>query len=200
MHPALLKDMRSGQTVAAELVETIDETHLKMVETMWMPVLFQRVKQLVDQGQSTSDWPQSWHWNWRRKMDRIQGLLAFRTFALICEGDLQGLMQVNTAGVCRLSEQADKHLTYVDYVETAPWNRTEIVPNARFKGVGLTMMRAAIEVSHEEGFHGRIGLHSLPRAEPFYARCGLSDLGIDGTCENLRYFEMTAAQAAAFSR
>lgn len=182
------------------MVETIDETHLKLVDTTWMPVLFQRVKQLVDQGQPTSDWPQSWHWNWRRKMDRIQGLLAFRTFALLCEGQLQGLMQVNTAGVCRLPEQADKHLTYIDYVETAPWNRTEIVANARFQGVGLTMMRAAIEVSHEEGFHGRIGLHSLPRAEPFYSRCGLTDLGIDGTNENLRYFEMTAAQAAVFLR
>ncbi|SIT53919.1 conserved hypothetical protein [Mesorhizobium prunaredense] len=62
------------------------------------------------------------------------------------------------------------------------------------------MIRAAIEVSQEEGFRGRIGLHSLPQSAGFYERaCGMSDLGIDGTKENLRYFEMTSEHAALFS-
>ena len=199
-HPVYLKDRRTDETVAAELVESIDESHLQAVESAWMPVLFKRMKQRVDQGRPRADWPQSWHWNWRAKMDRIKGLLAFRTFALMCDGELQGLMQVNTAkNVCRLPGQTGKHLAYVDYVESAPWNRAEIVAEPRFKGVGVVMIRAAIEVSREEGFQGRIGLHSLPRSEPFYVQCGMSDLGIDGTYENLRYFEMTPEQAATFS-
>jgi hypothetical protein len=199
-HPVFLKDRRTNEVVAAELVETIDESHLREFETQWMPVLLRRLITLVDQSRPQSEWPQSAHWNWRAKMERIRGLLAFRTFALICEGQLQGLMQVDTARkVCRHEEQAGKHLAYVDYVETAPWNRAEIVDEPRFAGVGLVMIRAAIEVSREEGFQGRIGLHSLPRSEPFYVRCGMTDFGIDGAYENLRYFEMTPEQAASLA-
>jgi hypothetical protein len=185
--------------VPAELIDAIDGTHLDAVDSAWMPVLLRRLQQLVDQGAPRTDWPQSFHWDWRSKMDRIRGLLAFRTLALVCEGQLQGLMQVNTASVCRMPEQAGKHLSYIDYVESAPWNRQEIVTAPRFKGVGITMIRAAIEISNDEGFQGRIGLHSLPRSESFYLKCGMSDLGVDGTYENLRYFEMTPAQALAFS-
>ena len=198
-YPVFLKDRRTGDVVDAKLVETIDETHLRAVETEWMPILLRRLVDLVDQNRPRADWPQSSHWNWRAKIDRIKSLLAFRTFALMCDGQLQGLMQINTAHVCRLPEQAGKHLAYVDYVESAPWNRVEVVADPRFSGVGTVMIRAAIEVSREEGFQGRIGLHSLPRSEPFYARCGMSDLGIDGNYENLKYFEMTPTQATAFS-
>ena len=198
-YPVFLKDRHSGETVEAELVETIDETHLRGVETEWMPVLLKRLVNLVGQHRPRTEWPQSFHWNWRDKMDRIRGLLAFRTFALMCEGKLQGLMQINTAHVCRLPGQTGKHLAYVDYVESAPWNRHEIVADPRFAGVGTVMIRAAIEVSREEGFQGRIGLHSLPQSEPFYDRCGMSNLGIDGNHENLKYFEMTPEQATAFS-
>jgi hypothetical protein len=54
---------------------------------------------------------------------------------------------------------------------------------------------------HEQDFRGRIGLHSLPAAEEFYGTvCGMTDLGRDESYQGLRYFEMTAAQAAAFSR
>ena len=134
-------------------------------------------------------------------MTAINGLLAFQTFALRCEGKLQGLMQLNTARYrSRVPEQAGKDLVYVDYVETAPWNRKAIVAQPRFGSVGTIMIRAAIEVSRDQEFRGRIGLHSLPSAEQFYANaCGMTDLGLDGTYEGLRYFEMTSAQADAFS-
>ena len=48
-------------------------------------------------------------------------------------------------------------------------------------------------------FHGRIGLHSLPQANGFYANtCGMTDLGTDPDYGGLRYFEMTPEQARAF--
>ena len=49
-------------------------------------------------------------------------------------------------------------------------------------------------------FHGRIGLHSLPQANDFYANtCGMTDLGADRDYNGgLRYFEMTPEQAQAF--
>ena len=57
---------------------------------------------------------------------------------------------------------------------------------------------AASALSVAEGFKGRIGLHSLPRADDFYRRSGLCDLGRDPAVHDLRYFEMTEAQAQAF--
>jgi len=195
-HPILLLDKQTGKFVAAELVETINDGHLASVEKEWMPILLRRLRELVGQRQAL---PENRHWVWRDKVARIQGLLAYRTFAIVCEGRTQGLMQINTAGTCRLSGQVGKPLAYVDYLETAPWNRASIVAQPRFGLVGTLLIRAAIEVSLEEEFHGRIGLHSLPQSEAFYTQaCEMTDLGIDGTCENLKYFEMTPEQAASF--
>ena len=59
--------------------------------------------------------------------------------------------------------------------------------------------QAAIALSQELEFKGRIGLHSLPQANSFYANtCGMSDLGMDPDHLGLRYFEMTSEQAEAF--
>lgn len=196
-HPISLLNKATNEFVDAELVENIDSSHLQSVEKDWMPALIHRLKELLDQGKPL---PENWHWNWREKMARIQGILAFRTFAVVCEGKTQGLMQLNTAVPCKLSENAGKELAYIDYVESAPWNRASIVTQPRFGLVGSVLVRAAIEVSRDEGFHGRIGLHSLPQSEVFYAQaCGMTDLGIDSAKENLRYFEMTSEQAASFS-
>ena len=50
-----------------------------------------------------------------------------------------------------------------------------------------------------EGFKGRIGLHSLPQSNNFYAnKVGMTDMGQDEEYQNLRYFEMTPEQAEAF--
>ena len=54
-------------------------------------------------------------------------------------------------------------------------------------------------LSEELEFQGRIGLHSLPQANGFYANaCGMTDLGADADHQGLRYFEMTPEQARAF--
>ena len=78
----------------------------------------------------------------------------------------------------------------------------ELFDPPRYRGVGTILIRAAIELSKIEEFKGRIGLHSLPQANHFYANtCGMTDLGIETTDKNhegLRYFEMTPEQAQAF--
>ena len=102
-------------------------------------------------------------------------------------------------GRCQIDEQKGKNLVYIDYVENAPWNRPELGTPPRFKGIGSILVGAAIRLSHAEEFKGRLGLHSLPQADDFYARtCGMTDLGPDSDKQNLRYFEMTSAQADAF--
>jgi len=146
--------------------------------------------------------PEHGHWDWRKKHAAIEGLIAYRMFGIECEGDMQGLMLVSTAGhPCRITEQRGKEQVYIDFVATAPWNSPGLVDVPRYGLVGRVLIATAVQLSLEEGFRGRIGLHSLPQAETFYAtNCGMTDLGKDTKKEGLRYFEMTPAQAAAFLR
>ena len=196
-HPVFLQERQSELIVQAHVVEAIDESHLKCIETEWAPILRRHHQDLINQGKPL---PENWHWRWRDKVSSMKGVIAVRTFAIECRGRTQGVMLVNTAFRSRLPGQRSKELAYIDYVETAPWNQRSITASPQFAGVGVTMVRTAIAVSHEEDGQGRIGLHSLPSAETFYAdRCQMTDLGLDGTKQNLRYFEMTPQQAAAFS-
>lgn len=113
---------------------------------------------------------------------------------------MQGLMLVSNAGhPCRIEEQKGKEQIYVDFVATAPWNSPGLAASPRYGLVGRVLIATAVQLSLEEGFRGRLGLHSLPQAETFYANnCEMTDLGLDQKKEGLRYFEMTLTQAAAF--
>ena len=68
----------------------------------------------------------------------------------------------------------------------------------KLRGVGSALLTAAVALSVEEGFKGRLALHSLPQADAFYRKIGMTDLGSDAQYQNLRYFEMTADQARVF--
>jgi len=118
----------------------------------------------------------------------------------MCQGRTQGLMIVDSLSRCKHETQKAKPLIYIDYLENAPWNRKELdCDQARITGVGQLLIRAAIELSINEGFAGRIGLHSLPQADSFYAKtCGMTDLGVDSSKEGLKYFETTPEQSKAF--
>jgi len=64
------------------------------------------------------------------------------------------------------------------------------------------LIMTAIQLSLDEGFRGRIGLHSLPQSEDFYRKIvRMNDLGADTSYPGsipLRYFEFTSAEAQAF--
>ena len=172
--------------MAADLYDSILDKHLYDHEQHWKPLV---ASQTVQHG----------HWDWRKKMGHYSSQLSYQSFAIECSGMTQGLMIVNTMKRCRISTQANKHLVYVEYLEAAPWNRG---PNQTHKGIGTVLMAAAIQLSIDEGNHGRIGLHSLPQADSFYRdRCGMTDLGPDASYDRkfpLRYFEMTDPQAASY--
>lgn len=184
----------------AELWDAITEKQLDDWEGEWRPELFNAIQRLKRAGVERMRWPQSRHWDWRRKVESIQGMLANPGFSIVCDGLTQGMMIVDTAkNRCRIEGQKGQHLVYLEYVESAPWNRAELLTSPRYRGVGSILIRAAIALSDELEFKGRIGLHSLPQANEFYSNsCGMTDLGIDPDQQNLHYFEMTPEQARAF--
>ncbi|WP_157368959.1 hypothetical protein [Zavarzinella formosa] len=114
--------------------------------------------------------------------------------AVWCEGQPQGLMAVKTFP--EPSKIGASGVLYVDYLETAPWN---LGASARFAGIGTLLIAEAVFISLGRGLGGRVGLHSLPQAEPFYTnRCRMTSLGPDPGYYDLAYFEYTEQQAADF--
>ena len=115
--------------------------------------------------------------------------------AIVAGGHTQGLAQLDLRKASREPSQFGKPLVYIHYLEVAPWNWTEFGGTPRFRGTGLALMMAAAATSIETGFKGRLGLHSLPQADSYYRKIGMTDLGRDPIYQNLRYFEMTSEQA-----
>jgi len=84
------------------------------------------------------------------------------------------------------------------YLATAPWNLRALIGHPRYAGVGFVFLHAAIQMSIDNGFKGRIGLHSLPQAEAFYEKHGFLCLGADPEKEGLKYYELTPQAAHEF--
>ena len=196
----VLLDVARDEGVEAELRDAIQDAQLQDWEEHWRPALILVLAELIRRGVPRSEWPQSSHWDWPAKAAQMRGLLAFKGFSLVCDGLTQGLMRVDLNRTARLPDQRGKPLVYIDYLEVAPWNRSELGQPPRYKGVGSALVTAAVELSGEEGFKGRLGLHALPQADRFYGEtCGMTDLGPDPVYQNrMRYFEMTPEQAKAF--
>lgn len=193
-----LEDGATGAAVEAELRDAIEAAQLADWKLLWQPALIDVLKPRY-QASGFTDFPDNWHWDWQGKMAAVAGLLAYQGFSVIAGGETQGLSRVDLTGHGREPSQHGKPLVYVDYLEVAPWNRRDLgFDPPRYRGVGSALLVAAVALSDEEGFHGRVGLHSLPNADDFYRKCGFTDLGPDPAVHNLRYFEITAERARAF--
>ena len=197
-----LRRVGTNEDVDAELWDDITDLHLDMWRSTWVPVIEKTVRRLRSESAPREKWPQDLHWNWDKKTDWSRSLLTLQRFAITSRAALQGLMLVNlTKLTARLPSQRGKDLAYIEFVSTAPWNRKDFGVHPEYSGVGANMIRAAIELSRNEGFHGRVGLHSLNQADRFYKEtCGMSELGPDDHYDGLNYFEMTRTQADAFCR
>ena len=143
------------------------------------------------------DVPDSFNWDWAQKIRSRDDLPNCHEFSVMAQSMTQGLMQVSFPFPARASGALGGSVLYVEYLEVAPWNQP-VAGSPQFKGVGAALMTAAIKLSRDKGFAGCIGLHSLPRAEGFYARLGPENLDVDQACDGLSYFEFTADAAKPF--
>jgi len=196
--PLFLVDVAKN-AVSAELRHSIGPQQLTDWEDHWKPATVQLVARLKSAGINRALWPQSLHWDWQKKAQSHDLGLSTPGFCVICDEMTQGLMITNTFGASRLKTNAST--VYVDYLEVAPWNRKYFPGDQpRYATVGSALLCAAIATSIDVGFHGRIGLHSLPQSNKWYVNCGMQDLGPDPDpkTQHLRYFEMTPEAAGAF--
>ena len=179
-----LLNRASEQFEPADVFQELDDKNFDDFDQLWKPGF-------------SSPAPDS-HWDWVAKARDAVSSMALETFALECAGDTQGLMLVNLASFAKLDSQRGRDLVYVELIATAPWNRSTQSQAGKYKGVGRVLIATAIHLSIEQGFGGRIGLHSLSTSQSWYRdTLGLTDCGYDGA-KNMHYFEMTDQQAQAF--
>jgi hypothetical protein len=190
----------TNDVVPAELLSGMTPSDLLVIENEWQPERSQIMQKLLALGIPREQWPQSLHWNWSRKAPLLQ-LLESQGFGIVCEGKWQGVAMTKSSPlyVAKSCDEKGKPLVYVDFLEVAPWNWVipEIGQRGRFRSIGSVLLWRAIKFSEEEGFHGRLGLHSLRQSEWFYDKAGLTPLGRDASKQNLLYFELSRVAAQA---
>ena len=195
--PTFLLDGVTRRPVNADLVEGLTLQDVQGVDASWTPFLRQALREALADGLAPNDLPEHSHWQWERKWRSSAAGTQF--LGIECEAEMQALMSARIDKTCRLPEQSGLPVVYVDYLAAAPWNLLELVRQPRFRRGGFGLLVAAVRLSRQIGYNGRIGLHSLPQAEEFYrTKCGMADLGRDIFYEDLRYLEMTAVMSDAF--
>jgi hypothetical protein len=191
-----LRRNATGEIVEGTLHERVDGTYARRVDDAWLTFLAAAEASAKAQGQPFVALEHA-HWEWEAKVAESARLLSCPTLAIECDGEPQGLMLVKTDGhFAALPSEKGKPLLYVTYLASAPWNLARVVGSPRFSGVGTVRMAAAVQMSIEAEFKGRLGLHSLPQSESFYECHGLVSLGVDPRKENLKYYELCPDAAA----
>lgn len=191
----VLRHVESDTYLDAELIERVDPAFAKRAEDAWQTYLASAKAEAMS---GNRDFPnlEHDHWRWQDKVNLTHHLLPYPTLGIECDGQVQGLMLLETDGhFAREQAQAGSPLVYVNLLATAPWNLPEVVDPPRYRGVGTILLTVAASLSVDLGFKGRIGLHSLPKSERWYDRVGLTCLGPDPNKQNLKYYEMTPDQA-----
>lgn len=206
-HPAKLKLLATGELIDAELHDSLSLDDLLDAQALWAPDKIGIAKNCLHRGLDRREWPQSLHWNWADKASALKPfapgpLSVFRLFGMAAQGKWQGMLLACCAGHHARTGSPNRDLVYIDFVETAPWNWDVPVIEQKplLRGIGLQLFELAVRWSEDLGFRGRVGLHSLPQSDAFYrTACGMEDLGPDlkERCQ-LRYFELTEAQARVF--
>jgi hypothetical protein len=196
-------DHATKDLVEAELFDEVTVEHFLEAQKEWRPVVIEAAKQMVQAGVPRESIPRHWHWDWSRKEADLR-VLAFSFFGISVKGKLQGLMKLETVGrFGRIASQKGKPLIYVDYLETAPWNIKLLMQalgrSPEFGDIGTRLIEAGVRKSLEEGFKGRLALHSLSASERFYLDvCGMTAVVRDPAKQSLLWCEFTPEQAEEF--
>ncbi len=135
------------------------------------------------------------HWSWSKKA-MVLNSDQYEWFYLLCGGEVEGICVIYHPKPSRIDEE---EIFYVDYVAIHPRNRKNPFFEKGLKGVGTNLLKIALKYSVESlGYRPGFCLHSLPGAESYYKRIGMTYFGPDFEKENLAYFEMDSANSASF--
>jgi hypothetical protein len=174
--------------VKAELYEGYSTVFLECWLTVWSPAQ----KEYLCQGTKI---PEHAHWNWIKKVLFAAKEGIKDNFFWIQHNNItQGIMLVEQSISVFEQNLGEKNI-YVHFIEIAPWNFNKDTTRGYYKGVGTNLLMAAIQLSDELGFGGRIALESLPQSENFYRAKGMVPVEKQGSQSGLQYFELPTQKA-----
>jgi hypothetical protein len=164
-----LKNGVTGEPVEALLFEKVSDEQLANWLATWPPAIDAAKQVFLKKNIPKEKWPQDAHWKWDHKITQTRGILAYESYCIARGDRIDGLMLVSLTKTSRMPARLGQELVYINFVATAPWNRSSLVAAPEVRGVGSIFVNVAIQLSDAQGFKGRIGLHSLPGAYDFYA-------------------------------
>ena len=125
-------NLHSGKAEDALIYDGIDEKHIQDFENLWHPILKKQEQEIRNRHTKSDNLNkmayiielgkygiQDWHWDWRNICKDVDGQLIYRTFAIECQDKLQGLMLTNLGVTCKMSQQKNMPMVYIDRVAVA---------------------------------------------------------------------------------
>lgn len=93
-----LRRLATGEAVAASLCDEITDEHLEMWARTWVPAM-----EAYCEGRPPEEVPEDSEWNWVANARVWRMFAKYQSFAIVCDGELQGLMVTNNIFSARLS-------------------------------------------------------------------------------------------------
>jgi hypothetical protein len=191
-----LEHSENGKEVVLELQHGLSSGNNFIADKDWVGFNARQLEILhkrVEDGEDLEDLLEEasfedLHWRWLTK-GRALNSSEYEWFYLVNGESIEGICVVYHPKMSRIDSQ---QIFYIDYLATAPWNRDNLISKKIFKGVGTTLIKHSLRYSVETlKYRPGFGLHSLPKAIPYYKKIGMLGFGKDEDKQNLHYFEMS---------
>ena len=165
-----LTDCRTGQQVLADCVELSPKLAEDSIAKRWMndPIL----KCKAIQGEDDFDWD----WPAIVRQSRTQLLREATAIFVPGRDGAQGAMLLRLRAYSYTAEPS-KQAVKIEFLATAPWNRTWLVDEQRYAGIGTALILRAAAHSHLLAIDGVV-LDAVPqrRTVDFYKRRGFDEI------------------------
>lgn len=171
-----IQDRKTKALIPAVINNQLSDAARKEVERFGELSLSRRLLGAVNNLFGSAE---SFPFNWTRNLYKADYDARSQVWIIECaHAAAKGLPKTQGAMVvyAGASQATQRDVLMVAGIEVAQHNQRMAFGRLRwggsYRGVGSRLIRQAASQSKRMGFHGRLGLHSTPEAEPFYLRLG----------------------------
>jgi hypothetical protein len=188
----------SGASVPYNVVTEFDARLVLKIKCDWDAEKVAIVAEILESNQGCIKNPQAFHealaehnledfhWDWLDKAAHCN-TDEYRWFFLVANETVQAVCIIYHPEQSRFDAE---NIFYVDYLATAFWNRGRPNYVRQFSRLATTLLAHSIRYATDVlDYRPGFCLHSLPKAETYYLKLGMTDLGHDKEKENLKFFE-----------